>query len=208
VTIVVGAVLADDLVTLAGCAGMLGTVIATVIFRDKAPRCRKIEGDYVLLDLPSVEAARVIEAALAGEGATSPPDGAACPRHANTTATGVCRRCGDFTCAGCACYARRTAPAFCPDCFERRMGEVDLTPASDPLAGPNAAILLGLLSLVPGCWFAQVCGFLTSLIVVMGLRSKKQIEGRRRTWAGLVLATLGGAISLVLVALGGDAAGL
>jgi hypothetical protein len=207
-TIVAGIVASDDMVTLAGIVGTVGAIIAAVVFRDKAARCLKIEGDYVLLDLPSVEAAHEIEAALAGEGAALPPGDATCPRHADAAATGVCRRCGDFTCAACACYARHTAPAFCPDCFERRMREVDLTPASDPLAGPNAALLFGILSLVPGCWIAQLSGFLTSVIILLGLHEKKQIGGRRRTWVGLVLATLGGVITLGLSVLGGEGGGL
>ncbi len=131
VALVTGALMKDDAVILAGTVRTMTTLLAWLFVRAKAPRCRKIEGDYVVLDLPSTEAVQVIEAALAGEGAALPPVDAPCPRHEDAMATAVCRRCGDFTCASCACHARHTAPAFCPACYERRMQEVDLTPGVD-----------------------------------------------------------------------------
>jgi hypothetical protein len=118
--------------------------------------------------------------------------GAACARHAQRVATGVCSRCGDYLCGSCG--KRVDDRLYCPPCAERLGSE----------HGPRAALafLVGLAS-VHFLFFLAPIAIALSVLELWEIRAGQSATGGRGlAVGGLVLgvaALLMAASTLVLV---------
>jgi hypothetical protein len=115
--------------------------------------------------------------------------GARCPRHPARAATGVCQRCGDFLCGGCA--RRLDTRLYCEGCAAR------LATGHSPRS--THALVLGVLS-VHGLFFlAPVAAVLGALELGAIRQGEAPLGGTWLARAGLVLGLCGVAMPVSLL---------
>lgn len=86
---------------------------------------------------------------------------------------------------------------MCPSCWEVRNRTVPETPRASRYTLPRAALALGIASLLPGCWYAQIAGFIVS---GMALSKHYRTPGRERTQSiiGLALTAVGAVVTALI----------
>jgi hypothetical protein len=151
----------------------------------------EIRADAVVLKIPSQKAAEAWRAkvragvtglmpavakALAAEaaGTTPAPVDARCATHAQERAVWACGRCGSFFCEACAVRPEPGAQPMCAACVKSRTSSLaGLTPRPPLLERLQMiGLVLGLLSLVPGCLPAFLIGAPVNVAaLVMTLRT-------------------------------------
>ncbi len=87
---------------------------------------------------------------------------------------------------------------MCPTCWEVRNRTVPEPRPQAEFALPNAALAVGLVALIPGCWPLQIAGYVVGGI---SLAKNYQTPGRARVQSivALVLTVLGSIVTAFIV---------
>lgn len=87
---------------------------------------------------------------------------------------------------------------MCPTCWDVRARTVVPTRNTSEFALANAALTLGVIALIPGCWPVQLAGLITSGIS-LSKAYKKPGRARGQSIAGLVLSALGALLTVLVL---------
>jgi len=123
---------------------------------------------------------------------------ATCAIHVGAVASFACPRCGDFACEQCVHRVHPQSPPMCGTCWSKRSERVQELTKDERQYPPKVALWLGIASLIPGLWPAQVAGFIYSLYLLNKMKTDPQRAGRTSCLVGLVLSTIGLGFSIII----------
>jgi len=126
------------------------------------------------------------------------PAGAQCAAHPESDATWVCGRCGTFFCALCERRVRPEALPMCPTCWELRQ-KVAPKPPNTKATIQTVGLVLGVFSLIPGCFALQVASIIVNIIAIVRAKEPFARSVRWRAILGLLLSCVGLVLGGVLL---------
>lgn len=128
-----------------------------------------------------------------------------CAVHPERDASFTCARCGDNGCEDCVHRVVPTASPICAGCWRMREERVARLGKDDGSYVCRAAVITGVLGLVPCLWPMQLGSL---LLAVVGLRrSRPGTRARTLAWVGGGLGVLGLVGDAVLFIVTGTLAG-
>lgn len=90
---------------------------------------------------------------------------------------------------------------MCGTCWAKRGERVQSLTREERLYRPTVAFWLGVASIVPFLWPAQIAGIVVSIVCLRKMAKDPQQLGKKRCIAGLVLSSLGAVATVILLVL-------